>query len=54
MTDIVLDEFGCAHNHKNHFITDSARNMITACDHKQIYSYPLWSLSQFSPKTYIQ
>ncbi len=38
MIDIVLDEFGCAHNQKNYFFTDSARNMITACDDKQRYS----------------
>ncbi len=37
MIDIVLDELGCA-NHKNLFVIDSARNMITACDDKEIYS----------------
>jgi hypothetical protein len=37
MIDIVLDEFGCA-DHKNYFVIDSARNMITACDDKEIHS----------------
>jgi hypothetical protein len=37
MIDVVLDEFGCA-NDDNYFVTDSARNMITACDDKERYS----------------
>ncbi len=36
MIDIVLDEFGCA-NDKNYFVTDSTRNMITACNDEERY-----------------
>jgi hypothetical protein len=35
--DVVLDEFGFS-NDDNYFVTDSARNMITALDDKERYS----------------
>ncbi len=35
--DLVLGEFGCT-NDNNYFVTDNARNMISACDDKDRYS----------------